>query len=57
MSLNSNGKQYWRSLDDLADSPKFHEWLHRHGRAILTWGLTAAGVYMIVHGIMVAASG
>jgi hypothetical protein len=35
----------------------FHEWLHRHGRAILTWGLTAAGVYMIVHGIMVAASG
>ena len=29
MSLNSNGKQYWRSLDELADSPKFHEWLHR----------------------------
>jgi MoCo/4Fe-4S cofactor protein with predicted Tat translocation signal len=29
MSSNTNGKQYWRSLDELADSPKFHEWLHR----------------------------
>lgn len=29
MSSNSNGKQYWRSLDELADSPKFHDWLHR----------------------------
>jgi hypothetical protein len=35
----------------------FHDWLHRHGRAILTGGLTAGGVFMIVHGILVALSG
>jgi len=23
------GKQYWRSLDDLAETPQFREWLHR----------------------------
>ena len=35
----------------------FNEWLHRHGRAILTWGLTAGGVFMIVHGIVIATAG
>src|ERR1700734_58916 len=29
-NLNStNGKRYWRSLDELADTPEFKEWLHR----------------------------
>jgi molybdopterin-containing oxidoreductase family iron-sulfur binding subunit len=31
-STNSNaptGRRYWRSLDELADSPEFTEWLHR----------------------------
>jgi threonine/homoserine/homoserine lactone efflux protein len=35
----------------------FHEWLHRHGRTILTWGLAAGGVFMVVHGIVVASAG
>jgi MoCo/4Fe-4S cofactor protein with predicted Tat translocation signal len=25
----SNGKRYWRSLNELADKPEFKEWLHR----------------------------
>lgn len=25
----STGKRYWRSLDELADTPQFREWLHR----------------------------
>ena len=31
MSLanNGTGKRYWRSLDELAETPKFKEWLHR----------------------------
>lgn len=29
-NLNSaSGKHYWRSLDELADTPEFKEWLHR----------------------------
>jgi molybdopterin-containing oxidoreductase family iron-sulfur binding subunit len=24
-----NGRRYWRSLDELADTPEFKEWLHR----------------------------
>ena len=28
-SIPSNGKRYWRSLDELADTPEFKEWLHR----------------------------
>src|SRR5215475_2462308 len=29
-NLNSaNGKRYWRSMDELADTPEFKEWLHR----------------------------
>ena len=24
-----SGRQYWRSLDQLADTPEFREWLHR----------------------------
>ncbi|HEU6448652.1 MAG TPA: TAT-variant-translocated molybdopterin oxidoreductase [Verrucomicrobiae bacterium] len=29
-NLNSaSGKRYWRSLDELADTPEFKEWLHR----------------------------
>jgi hypothetical protein len=35
----------------------FNEWLHRHGRTLLTWGLAAAGVFMVVHGIVIAAWG
>ena len=23
------GRRYWRSLDDLADTPEFKDWLHR----------------------------
>src|SRR5215469_1941207 len=23
------GRRYWRSLDELADTPEFREWLHR----------------------------
>ncbi|HVU08931.1 MAG TPA: TAT-variant-translocated molybdopterin oxidoreductase [Verrucomicrobiae bacterium] len=26
---NANGRRYWRSLDELADTPEFKEWLHR----------------------------
>src|ERR1700756_1700883 len=36
MNSNSNnstsemtGRRYWRSLDELADTPEFKEWLHR----------------------------
>jgi molybdopterin-containing oxidoreductase family iron-sulfur binding subunit len=25
----SNGRRYWRSLDELADTPEFKDWLHR----------------------------
>ena len=25
----SAGRRYWRSLDELADTPEFKEWLHR----------------------------
>jgi molybdopterin-containing oxidoreductase family iron-sulfur binding subunit len=25
----ANGRRYWRSLDELADTPEFKEWLHR----------------------------
>lgn len=28
-SLKQTGKEYWRSLDDLSDTPEFSEWLHR----------------------------
>jgi Sap, sulfolipid-1-addressing protein len=35
----------------------FHEWLHRHGRTLLAWGLAVGGVYMVVHGIVIATSG
>ena len=28
-SIPSNGKRYWRSLDELADTPEFKDWLHR----------------------------
>ena len=28
-SAPTNGRRYWRSLDDLADTPEFKEWLHR----------------------------
>src|ERR1700739_3906767 len=24
-----SGRRYWRSLDELADTPEFKEWLHR----------------------------
>ena len=27
--MNQTGKQYWRSLDELAETPAFREWLHR----------------------------
>jgi molybdopterin-containing oxidoreductase family iron-sulfur binding subunit len=27
--MNQNGKQYWRSLEELSDTPQFREWLHR----------------------------
>jgi MoCo/4Fe-4S cofactor protein with predicted Tat translocation signal len=26
---NVTGKKYWRSLNELADTPEFHEWVHR----------------------------
>src|SRR5579864_7752832 len=26
---HARGKEYWRSLQDLADAPEFHEWLAR----------------------------
>jgi molybdopterin-containing oxidoreductase family iron-sulfur binding subunit len=28
-SGNGNGRRYWRSMDELADTPEFKEWLHR----------------------------
>ena len=28
-SIPSNGRRYWRSLDELADTPEFKDWLHR----------------------------
>ena len=27
--LKQTGKKYWRSLEDLATTPQFNEWLHR----------------------------
>ncbi len=27
--MNDTGKKYWRSLDDLAETPRFQEWLYR----------------------------
>ncbi len=27
--MNNTGKTHWRSLDELADTPQFREWLHR----------------------------
>jgi molybdopterin-containing oxidoreductase family iron-sulfur binding subunit len=28
-STPANGRRYWRSLDELADTPEFKDWLHR----------------------------
>src|ERR1039457_606028 len=28
-SAPANGRRYWRSLDELADTPEFKDWLHR----------------------------
>ena len=28
-STVTSGRRYWRSLDELADTPEFKEWLHR----------------------------
>ena len=28
-STPTNGRRYWRSLDELADTPEFKDWLHR----------------------------
>ncbi len=28
-STPANGRRYWRSLDEVADTPEFKEWLHR----------------------------
>src|SRR5580693_203603 len=28
-STSETGRRYWRSLDELADTPEFKEWLHR----------------------------
>ena len=28
-ALQGQGPQYWRSLDQLADTPEFREWMHR----------------------------
>lgn len=28
-STPANGRRYWRSLDELSDTPEFKEWLHR----------------------------
>jgi len=25
----ATGRRYWRSLDELADTPEFKDWLHR----------------------------
>ena len=33
------------------DLKAFNGWLHRHGRTLLVWGLAAAGVYMLAHGV------
>ena len=33
------------------DLKAFNGWLHRHGRTVLVWGLAAAGVYMVAHGV------
>src|SRR5208282_5508978 len=27
--MSATGRRYWRSLDDLSDTPEFEEWLHR----------------------------
>jgi molybdopterin-containing oxidoreductase family iron-sulfur binding subunit len=29
INIKGTGKKYWRSLDELADKPEFHEWVHR----------------------------
>ena len=29
VSTAASGRRYWRSLDELADTPEFKEWLHR----------------------------
>ena len=28
-STPANGRRYWRSLDEMADTPEFKDWLHR----------------------------
>src|SRR5258708_4340360 len=28
-STPANGRRYWRSLDELAETPEFKDWLHR----------------------------
>ena len=28
-SSPATGRRYWRSLDELSDTPEFKEWLHR----------------------------
>ena len=28
-SASATGRRYWRSLDELADTPEFKDWLHR----------------------------
>ena len=28
-SISANGRRYWRSLDELSDTPEFKDWLHR----------------------------
>ena len=28
-NLRAYGRRYWRSLDELADTPEFKDWLHR----------------------------
>jgi molybdopterin-containing oxidoreductase family iron-sulfur binding subunit len=28
-SIPANGRRYWRSLDELSDTPEFKDWLHR----------------------------
>src|SRR5208282_5894408 len=27
--MSATGRRYWRSLDDLSDTPEFKDWLHR----------------------------
>ena len=42
-STQTTGRRYWRSLDELADTPEFKEWLHREfpqGASELTDGAT-----------------